>query len=156
MNQSKLQQIFIDLDKNHLKLTLWFCAPEFKNFLKTLNLKKNQQMTKMHAKLTSMHCVKEAAKFEDVVYYKSKMTFYKIKVLILFTFWPTILISKQLVLTLTLYMLGNFGFLSSDDFFKLKVFKKILWGITTVCQTVWIQIGTDIMSVPIWIQTVCK
>ena len=24
------------------------------------------------------------------------------------------------------------------------------------CQTVWIQIGTDILSVPIWVQTVCK
>ena len=46
--------------------------------------------------------------------------------------------------------------LSSADFFKINCFKKNLSGILTECQTVWIQIRTDILSVLIWAQTVCK
>ena len=40
--------------------------------------------------------------------------------------------------------------LSFADFFKIYRFEKFL------CQTVWIQIMTDILSVVIWVQTVCK
>ena len=41
--------------------------------------------------------------------------------------------------------------LSSADFFI-----KILSGIPSECQTVWIQIRPDILSGLIWVQTVCK
>ena len=40
-------------------------------------------------------------------------------------------------------------------FFKINFFKNIL-GTLSECQMVWIQIGTDILSVLIWVQTVCK
>ena len=42
--------------------------------------------------------------------------------------------------------------LSSADFFQNKLFQKILSGTLSVCHTVWIQI----LSVLIWVQTVCK
>ena len=45
--------------------------------------------------------------------------------------------------------------LSSADFFQNQLFLKILSG-TSECQTVWIQIRTDILSVLLWVQTVCK
>ena len=47
-------------------------------------------------------------------------------------------------------------FLSSADFFQNEGFQEILSGIQSECQTVWIQIRTDILSVLIWVQTVCK
>ena len=48
-------------------------------------------------------------------------------------------------------------FLSSADFFKIDFFlKKNLSGTLSECQTVWIQIRTDIVSGLIWVQTVCK
>ena len=55
-------------------------------------------------------------------------------------------------------MLGNFFMLllSSADFFQNQLFQKILSGALIECQTVWIQIRTDILSVLIWVQTVCK
>ena len=40
--------------------------------------------------------------------------------------------------------------------FSKSIFKKTLSGIPSACQTVWIQIRTDIMLVLIWVQTVCK
>ena len=43
--------------------------------------------------------------------------------------------------------------LSSADFFRNQLFRKILSGIVLECQTVWIQIRPDIMA---WVQTVCK
>ena len=46
--------------------------------------------------------------------------------------------------------------LSSADFFQNQLFQKILSGTLSECQTVWIQIRTDIVSVLIWVQTVCK
>ena len=46
--------------------------------------------------------------------------------------------------------------LLSADFFQNYLFRKILSGIQSECQMVWIQIRTDIWSVLIWIQTVCK
>ena len=46
--------------------------------------------------------------------------------------------------------------LSSADFFQNQLFRIILSGIPSECQTVWIQIKPDIMSGLIWIQTVCK
>ena len=45
--------------------------------------------------------------------------------------------------------------LSADFFFHL-LFQKILSGSLSECQMVWIQIRTDILSVLIWVQTVCK
>ena len=55
-------------------------------------------------------------------------------------------------------MLGNFHdfLLSSADFFQNQLFRKILSGTPSECQTVWTQIRTDILSVLIWVQTVCK
>ena len=51
---------------------------------------------------------------------------------------------------LTLCILGNFScILSSADFFQNHLFWKILSGIPSECQTIWIQIL-------IWVQTVCK
>ena len=47
-------------------------------------------------------------------------------------------------------------FLSSADFFQNYLFQKILSGTLSECQTVWIQVRTDILSVLIWVQTVCK
>ena len=41
-------------------------------------------------------------------------------------------------------------------FFQIKLFQKILSGTLSQCQTIWIQISTDILSVLIWVQTVCK
>ena len=41
-------------------------------------------------------------------------------------------------------------------FFKTKLFQKILSGTLSEYQTVWIKIGTDTMSVLIWVHTVCK
>ena len=40
--------------------------------------------------------------------------------------------------------------------FKIKFFKTFLLGTLWECQTVWIQVGTDILSVLIWVRTVCK
>ena len=44
----------------------------------------------------------------------------------------------------------------SVGFFQSGLFQKILSGTLGECQTVWIQIRTDKMSVLIWVQTVCK
>ena len=44
-------------------------------------------------------------------------------------------------------------FLSSADFFHIHV---IVSGTLSGCHTIWIQIRTDILSVLIWAQTVCK
>ena len=44
-----------------------------------------------------------------------------------------------------------FQFLSSADFFQ-----KVLSGTPPECQTVWIQIRSDILSGLVWVQTVCK
>ena len=47
-------------------------------------------------------------------------------------------------------------FLSSAEYFQNQDFQKILSGISSGCQTVWIQIRPDKMSGLIWIETVCK
>ena len=52
--------------------------------------------------------------------------------------------------SLTLYMLSYFHVLTFFIFF----FQKFLS--LSMCQTVWIQIRTDFVSVLIWVQTVCK
>ena len=44
--------------------------------------------------------------------------------------------------------------LLSADFFQNQLFRKIISGIPTECQTVWIQIGPDILLGPICVQTV--
>ena len=41
-------------------------------------------------------------------------------------------------------------------FFKIKFFNKKISGTLSECQTVWIQNRTDILSILIWIQTICK
>ena len=63
---------------------------------------------------------------------------------------------KRLFIALILRMLGKFSrfFWSSADFFSKSLFKKILSGIPSECQTVWIQIRPDILSGLIWVQTV--
>ena len=48
-------------------------------------------------------------------------------------------------------MLGNFSFLCC----RLLIFSNFSEKLSE-CQTVWIQIRTDILSVLIWVQTVCK
>ena len=47
--------------------------------------------------------------------------------------------------------------ISSADFLQNEVFLKINHlGPSSECQTVWIQIKTDILLAFIWVQTVCK
>ena len=46
--------------------------------------------------------------------------------------------------------------LSAVFFFKFNFFKKFFQELLSECQTVCIQIRTDILSVLIWVQTVCK
>ena len=46
--------------------------------------------------------------------------------------------------------------LLAADFFQNSIFEIILSETLSECQTVWIQIRTDIGSVLIWVQTVCK
>ena len=46
--------------------------------------------------------------------------------------------------------------LSSADFLNIKFLKINHPGPPSECQTVWIQIKTDILLVFIWVQTVCK
>ena len=54
-------------------------------------------------------------------------------------------------------MLGNFKLSpSSADFFQNPLFQKILLGTQSECQTVLTQIRTNILSVLICVQTVCK
>ena len=45
---------------------------------------------------------------------------------------------------------------SSADFLQIKFLKINHPGPPSECQTVWIQIKTDILLVFIWVQTVCK
>ena len=55
------------------------------------------------------------------------------------------LILRTEISLLTLCMLGNFAcFLSSADFFQNQLFRKILSGIPSECQTVRIQVGSDL------------
>ena len=52
-------------------------------------------------------------------------------------------------------ILGNFScFLLSAAFFQNQLFQKILSGIPTECQTVWILIRPEDSSGLIWVQTV--
>ena len=51
-------------------------------------------------------------------------------------------------------MLGNSHDIACRLFSKL-TFQRIISGILSECQTVWIQIKTDVMSVLNWVQTVC-
>ena len=48
------------------------------------------------------------------------------------------------------------AFLSSADFFQNQLFQKILLGIASECQTVWILIRPEILSGLIWVRTVSK
>ena len=47
-------------------------------------------------------------------------------------------------------------FLSSADFFQNQLFQKVLSGIPSGCQTVWIQVRPEVLSGMIWVQTVCR
>ena len=62
------------------------------------------------------------------------------------------------VLYLSICMLGNCScfYFRSLTFFKIKFLKINHPGPPSECQTVWIQIKTDIPLVFIWVQTVCK
>ena len=52
---------------------------------------------------------------------------------------------------------GNFlMLLSSADFFQNQHFRKILLGLSSECQTDWIQNRPNVLSGLIWVQTVCK
>ena len=58
---------------------------------------------------------------------------------------------------LILCPLGNFPhFFVVCWFFRNQLFLKILSGIRSECQTIWIQIRPDILSGLIWFQTVCE
>ena len=48
------------------------------------------------------------------------------------------------------------AFLSSADFFKINFFEKILSGMPSECQTVWIQIRPNNLLGLTWFHTVCK
>ena len=48
------------------------------------------------------------------------------------------------------------AFLSSADFFQNQLVRKILSGIPSECQIVWIQIRPDILLGLIWVQSICK
>ena len=69
-------------------------------------------------------------------------------------FIPTIWVLLQ---SLVLCTLGNFScFPCLLLTFFIFFFQKDLSGTLSECQTVWIQIRTDIMSILIWVQTVCN
>ena len=70
--------------------------------------------------------------------------------------WFTSLFQPSL--TSTLCILGNFSwiFVVCWLFFKINFLKKILLGISSGCQTVWIQIRIDILLGMVWVQIVCK
>ena len=80
--------------------------------------------------------------------------------------WPTNLEKKSEALLLLLclgfnsikaYWVIVHDFLSSTDFFQNQHFQKSSFRNTIrECQTLWIQIRKDRMSVLIWVQTVCK
>ena len=61
---------------------------------------------------------------------------------------------------LTRCMLGNFSCFCCRHIvcwlFSALTFQKVLSGALSECQTVWIQIRMYILSVLIWVQTVCK
>ena len=62
------------------------------------------------------------------------------------------------VLYLSICMLGKYScfYFRLLTFFKIKFLKINHLGPQSECQTVWIQIKTDILLVLIWVQTVCK
>ena len=62
------------------------------------------------------------------------------------------------VLYLSICMQGNCScfYFRPLTFFKIKFLKINYHGPPSECQTVWIQIKTDILLVFIWVQTVCK
>ena len=64
--------------------------------------------------------------------------------------------AKQMILVVNSNWVIFHAFLSSADFFQNQFFQKILSGIPSECQMIWIQIGLDFMSSLIWVQTVCK
>ena len=68
--------------------------------------------------------------------------------------WSIIHIEGSQVIALKKYCI----YFSEDGFSQSKIdfLKKILSGILSVCQTVWMQIRPDGLSGLIWVQTVCK
>ena len=102
-----------------------------KDFVKKADSEKIQQTTTKAWKLPSMQKVKQQ---------KNNITSGLMKTLHL-------LIACWVIL---------YAFVSSADFFQNKPFQKILSGIPSDCQTLWIQIRLDRMSSLIWVQTVCK
>ena len=82
--------------------------------------------------------------------------------LLIFLHLPGFNIPLLITNTWTLCMLGIIWiyfmiFLSfADLFFKINLYQKIFPGTLSECQTVWIQIRTDVWSVLIWVQSVWK
>ena len=62
------------------------------------------------------------------------------------------------VLYLSICMLENCScfYFRLLTFFKIKFLHINHWGSSLECQTVWIQMKTDVLLVFIWVQTVCK
>ena len=70
---------------------------------------------------------------------------------------PLYSILKSNLHTLILYRWEIFhAFLPSADFFQNQLFRKIISGMSSECQTDWIQIRPNILSDRIWVQIVCK
>ena len=65
-------------------------------------------------------------------------------------------LSSGLAYQITAYYLILHALLSSADFFQNKLFRKILSGIPSECETAWIQIRPDTLSGLIWVQTVLQ
>ena len=63
---------------------------------------------------------------------------------------------QQTTSELFVYWVILHALLSSADFFRSQVLRKILSRIPSECQSVWIQIGPNILSRIIWVQIVCK
>ena len=69
---------------------------------------------------------------------------------------PISAVAEDIFYGIACWLLFHIFFLSSANFFQNYFFQKILSGTLSEWQTVWIQIRTDILSVLIWVQTVCK
>ena len=63
---------------------------------------------------------------------------------------------RRILLNFIAYWVIFHVFLSSADFFQNQLFLKILSGVPSECQTVWILIRPNFLSGLILVQTVCK
>ena len=86
--------------------------------------------------------------------YTPGLTTYKDWLQVIFSHFYFVALGKRDIRTLCSWVI-LLAFLSAD-FFQNHLFRKIISGIQSEYQTVWIQIRPDILSGLIWIQTVCK